>query len=45
MLDEISDVFLVDQPGLLPERSVAKEIELEEGAKPVAKHTFRLSPA
>jgi hypothetical protein len=28
-----------------PERSVAIEIELEEGAKPVAKPAFRLSPA
>ena len=45
MLDEFSDVFPVDQPGLPPERSVAMEIELEEGAKPVAKPAFRLSPA
>jgi hypothetical protein len=37
MLDEFSDVFPVDQPGLPPERSVAMEIELEEAAKPVAK--------
>jgi hypothetical protein len=44
MHDEFSDVFPVDQPGLLPERSVAKEIELEEVAKPVAKPAFRLSP-
>jgi hypothetical protein len=45
MLNEISDVFPVDQPGLLPERSVSMEIELEEGEKPVAKHAFRFSPA
>jgi hypothetical protein len=45
MLDEFSNVFPVDQPGLPPERSVAMEIELEEGAKPVAKPVFRLSPA
>jgi hypothetical protein len=45
MLDEFSDVFPVDQPSLPPERSVAMEIELEKGAKPVAKPAFRLSPA
>jgi Reverse transcriptase (RNA-dependent DNA polymerase) len=45
MLDEFSDVFPADQPGLPPELSVAMEIELEEGAKPVAKPAFRLSPA
>jgi hypothetical protein len=45
MLDEFSDVFPVDQPGLPLERSVAMEIELEEGAKPVAKPAFRMSPA
>jgi hypothetical protein len=45
MLDEFSDVFPVDRPHLPPERSVAMEIELEEGAKPVAKPAFRLSPA
>jgi hypothetical protein len=45
MLDDFSDVFPVDQPGLPPESSVAMEIELEEGAKPVAKNAFRLSPA
>jgi hypothetical protein len=45
MLDEFSDVFPVDQPGFPPERSVAMEIEQEEGAKSVAKPAFRLSPA
>jgi hypothetical protein len=45
MLDEFSDVFPVDQQGLPPELSVAMEIELEEGAKPVVKPAFRLSPA
>jgi hypothetical protein len=45
MLDEFLDVFTVDQPGLPPERSVTMEIKLEEGAKPVAKPAFRLSPA
>jgi hypothetical protein len=45
MLDEFSDVFPVDQPGLPPEPSVAMEIELEEGKKSVAKPAFRLSPA
>jgi hypothetical protein len=45
MLEEFSDVFPVDQPGLPPELSVAMEIELEEGAKPVSKPAFRLSPA
>jgi hypothetical protein len=44
-LGYFSDVFPVDQPGLPPERSVTMEIELEEGAKPVAKPAFRLSPA
>jgi hypothetical protein len=38
-------LFPVDQPGIPPERSVSMEIELEEGAKPVAKTAFRLSPA
>jgi hypothetical protein len=45
MLDNFSDVFPVDQPGLPPERSEAIEIELKEGAKLVAKPAFRLSPA
>jgi hypothetical protein len=45
MLDKISDAFLVDQPGLPLERSVAMEIELEEGAKKGSKPAFRLSPA
>ena len=45
MLKEFEDVFPTEQPGLPPERSVAMEIDLEEGAKPVAKPAFRLSPA
>jgi hypothetical protein len=45
MLNQFSNVFPVDQAGLPPERSVAMEIELEEGANPVAKPAFRLSPA
>jgi hypothetical protein len=45
MLDEFSDVFPVDQPGLPQERSVAMEIEVEEGEIPVAKPAFMLSPA
>jgi hypothetical protein len=44
MLTEFEDVFPTDQPGLPPERSVATEIALEEGARPVAKPAFRLSP-
>jgi hypothetical protein len=45
MLTEFEDVFPTVQPGLPPERSFAMEIALEEGAKPVAKPAFRLSPA
>jgi hypothetical protein len=45
MLEEFEDVFPTDQPGIAPERSVAMEIDLEEGEKPVAKPAFRLSPA
>jgi hypothetical protein len=45
MLKEFEDVFPTDQPGLPPERSVAMEIDLEEGAKPIAKPVFRSSPA
>jgi hypothetical protein len=45
MLKELEDVFPTDQLGLPPERSVAMEIDLEEGAKPVAKPAFLLSPA
>jgi hypothetical protein len=45
MLNEFEDVFPTDQPGLPPERSVAMEIALELVAKPVAKPSFRLSPA
>jgi hypothetical protein len=45
MLIEFEDVFPTDQPGIPSERSVAMEIALEEGAKPVAKPAFRLSPA
>jgi hypothetical protein len=45
MLTEFEDVFTTDQPGLPPEHSVAMEIALEEGEKPVAKPAFRLSPA
>jgi hypothetical protein len=44
MLTEFEDVFPTDQPGLPPDRSDAMEIALEEGAKPVAKPAFRLSP-
>jgi hypothetical protein len=44
MLEEFEDVFPTDQPGISPERSVAMEIDLEEGEKPVAKPSFRLSP-
>jgi hypothetical protein len=42
MLKELEDAFPIDQPGLPPERSVAMEIALEEGEKPVAKPAFRL---
>jgi hypothetical protein len=35
MLTELENVLPIDQPGLPPERSVAMEIALEEGAKPV----------
>jgi RNase H-like domain found in reverse transcriptase/Reverse transcriptase (RNA-dependent DNA polymerase) len=45
ILKEFEVVFPTDQPGLPPERSVAMEIDLEEGAKPVAKPELRLSPA
>jgi hypothetical protein len=45
MLTEFEDAFPTDQPRVPPERSVAMEIDLEEGAKPVAKPAFRLSPA
>jgi hypothetical protein len=45
MLAEVEDVFPTDQPVLPPERSVAMEIALEEGQKPVDKPAFRLSPA
>jgi hypothetical protein len=45
ILTEFEDEFPTVQPGLPPERSVAMAIALEEGAKPVAKHAFRLSPA
>jgi hypothetical protein len=45
MLKDFEDLFPTDQPGLPPERSVAMEIDLEEGEKPVAKPEFRLSPA
>jgi Reverse transcriptase (RNA-dependent DNA polymerase) len=45
MLNEFEDVFPTDQPRLPPERSVAMEIDLEEGTKPVSKPAFRLSPA
>jgi hypothetical protein len=44
-LKEFEDIFTTDQPGLPPEPSVAKEIDLEDGAKPVAKPAFRLPPA
>jgi hypothetical protein len=45
MLDEFSDVFIVDIPGIHSERSVSMEIELKEGAKPMSKPSLRLSPA
>jgi Reverse transcriptase (RNA-dependent DNA polymerase) len=45
MLTEFEDVYPTDQPGLPPERSVAMDIVLEKGAKPVYKPAFRLSPA
>jgi hypothetical protein len=42
MLTEFEDEFPTDQPELPPERSVAMEIALEEGEKPVAKPALRL---
>jgi hypothetical protein len=42
MPKEFEDVFPTDKPGLPPERSVATEIDLEEGEKPVARPAFRL---
>jgi hypothetical protein len=44
MLKEFEDVFPTDQPGLLPERSVATDIDLEDGTTPAAKPAIRLSP-
>ena len=45
LLNEFSDVFPEDQPGLPPERQVSMEIDLVDDAKPAAKPAFRLSPA
>jgi hypothetical protein len=45
MLKIFEDVFPTDQPGLPSERSVAMEIDLEEGAKQVSKPAFRFSSA
>jgi hypothetical protein len=45
LLEDISDVFPLDQPGLPPELSVAVQIELEEWANQVAKPAFRSSTA
>jgi hypothetical protein len=45
IIKEFVDVFSTDQPGIPPQRSVAMKIALEEGAKPVAKPAFWLSPA
>jgi hypothetical protein len=45
MLKEFEDVFPTEQPVLPPESSVAMDIYLKEGAKPVAKLAFRLSIA
>jgi hypothetical protein len=41
----LEDVFPIDKPNLPLERSVAMEIDLEEGEKRVAKLALQFSPA
>jgi hypothetical protein len=38
-------VFPEEHPGMPPPRQVELKIELEEGAKPVLKPVYKLSPA
>jgi hypothetical protein len=45
LLDEYKDVFPDEQPGLPPRRQIELEIQLVEGAQPIAKPAIRLSPA
>ncbi|XP_021979167.1 uncharacterized protein LOC110875277 [Helianthus annuus] len=44
IVNEFSDIFPEELPGLPPEREVEFNIELNPGAKPVAKATYRLAP-
>ncbi|XP_022029993.1 uncharacterized protein LOC110930644 [Helianthus annuus] len=45
VVNEYADVFPDELPGLPPEREVEFRIELNRGAKPVAKAPYRLAPA
>jgi hypothetical protein len=45
LIEKYDDVFPEEHPGMPPRRSVGLKIELKEGAEPVLKPVYRLSPA
>jgi hypothetical protein len=45
LISKYQDVFPEEHPGIPPPRQVELKIELEEGAKPVSKPVYKLSPA
>jgi hypothetical protein len=45
LIEKYDDVFPDEHPGMPPRRSVELKIELKEGAEPVSKPVYRLSPA
>jgi hypothetical protein len=45
LLENFNIVFLVEQPGYSPKRSVGLGINVEEGTEPLSKPSYRLSPA
>ena len=42
VVDEFSDVFPDDLPGMLPDRDIEFIIELLPGTAPIAKHPYRM---
>jgi hypothetical protein len=45
LISKCQDVFPEEHPGMPPPRQLKLKIELEEGAKPVSKPEYKLSPA
>jgi hypothetical protein len=45
LIEKYDDVFPEEHPSMPPRRNVELKIELKEGAEPVSKPVYRLSPA